>query len=122
MVCPGGHARVDLTNGEVSFEVRGLVLNGSNSSGTPGTINTVTGTLVCNAGTGTQVIRDTAEVRLSQQGETLISVESSTEFPPLAPIRCSWCVSDPASRSRVLLADGSRRAPFALPATVTDPI
>jgi len=64
-----GHARVDLTNGQVSFEVRGLVLNGSNSSGTPGTINTVTGTLVCNAGAGTQVIRDTTEVRLSQQGD-----------------------------------------------------
>ena len=64
-----GHARVDLTNDQVSFEVRGLVLNGSNSSGTPGTINTVTGTLVCNAGTGNQVIRDTAEVKLSQQGD-----------------------------------------------------
>ena len=28
-----GHARIDLSNGQVSFEVRGLVLNGSNSSG-----------------------------------------------------------------------------------------
>ena len=64
-----GHARVDLASGQVSFEVRGLVLNGSNSSGTPGTINTVTGTLVCNPGTGNQVIRDTAEVKLTQQGD-----------------------------------------------------
>lgn len=64
-----GHARVDLENGQVNFEVRGLVLNGSNSSGTPGTISTVTGTVVCNAGTSDQVIRDTAEVKLTQQGD-----------------------------------------------------
>ena len=31
-----GQARVDLENGQVTFEVRGLVLNGGNSSGTPG--------------------------------------------------------------------------------------
>jgi len=64
-----GHARVSLTTGQASFEVRGLVLNGGNSSGTPGPVGTVTGTLVCNAGTADQVIRDTAEVRLTQQGD-----------------------------------------------------
>ena len=35
-----GHARVDLASGQVSFEVRGLVLNGSNSSGTPSSAST----------------------------------------------------------------------------------
>jgi hypothetical protein len=105
-----GHARVDLASGQVSFEVRGLVLNGSNSSGTPGTINTVTGTLVCNSGTG------------SLSREMLISVERSAEFPPLVPIRCSWCASDPASQFQVLSVDGSQRAPFALVATATDPL
>ena len=64
-----GQARVDLENGQVTFEVRGLVLNGSNSSGTPATISTVTGTVVCNPGTSDQVIRDTAEVKLTQQGD-----------------------------------------------------
>ena len=64
-----GHAHVNLTTGQASFEVRGLVLNGSNSSGTPGPVGTVAGTLVCNAGTPDQVIRDTAEVRLTQQGD-----------------------------------------------------
>lgn len=64
-----GQARVDLETGQVSFEVRGLVLNGSNSSGTPGTINTVTGTVVCNPGAGDQIVRDTAEVKLTQQGD-----------------------------------------------------
>ncbi|HUI61306.1 MAG TPA: hypothetical protein VLX90_13845 [Steroidobacteraceae bacterium] len=64
-----GHARVDLTTGQASFEVHGLVLNGTNTSGTPGTIATVTGTLVCNAGTAQQAVRDTAEVKLTQQGD-----------------------------------------------------
>jgi len=64
-----GRARVNLASGEASFEVHGLVLNGSNASGTPGPITTVTGTLVCNPGTDAQVIRDTAEVRLTPQGD-----------------------------------------------------
>ena len=64
-----GHAAVNFTSGEASFEVRGLVLNGSNSSGTPGPVDSVTGTLVCNPGGSAQVVRDTAEVRLSQQGD-----------------------------------------------------
>jgi hypothetical protein len=41
---------------------------GSNSSGTPGPVTTLNGTLVCNAGTGNQEIIDTAEVRLSPEG------------------------------------------------------
>lgn len=64
-----GHARVNLASGQATFEVRGLVLNGSNASGTPGPVNTVTGTLVCNPGTNNQVVRDTAEVNLSQEGD-----------------------------------------------------
>jgi hypothetical protein len=64
-----GQARVDLESGQVTFEVRGLVLNGGNSSGTPGSISTVTGTVVCNPGTGNQIIRDTAEVKLTPQGD-----------------------------------------------------
>lgn len=64
-----GHARVNFASGEASFEVRGLVLNGSNASGTPGPVNSVSGTLVCNPGTSAQVVRDTAEVKLSQQGD-----------------------------------------------------
>jgi hypothetical protein len=64
-----GNARVDLTSGQVSFEVHGLVLNGSNSSGTPGPVNSVTGTLVCNPGEPTQAVLDTGEVRLTSQGD-----------------------------------------------------
>src|SRR5215510_9825271 len=44
-----GSARIDLATGSGSFEVEGLVLNGGNSSGTPGPVISVIGTLVCNA-------------------------------------------------------------------------
>lgn len=64
-----GHAHVDLANGQASFDVHGLVLNGGNSSGTPSTINSVVGTLVCNPGTNAQVVLDTAEVKLTPTGD-----------------------------------------------------
>jgi hypothetical protein len=63
-----GHARIDLLTGRASFDVEGLVLVGSNSSGTPGPVTTLNGTLVCNAGTGNQEVIDTAEVNLSAEG------------------------------------------------------
>jgi hypothetical protein len=63
-----GHARIDLLTGRASFDVEGLVLVGGNSSGTPGPVTTLTGTLVCNAGTRNQEIIDTAEVKLSSEG------------------------------------------------------
>ena len=34
----GGNARINLTTGEGSFEVEGLVMNGGNASGTPGPV------------------------------------------------------------------------------------
>src|SRR6202171_2155043 len=46
----GGHASVDLSSSRVQFEVRGLVLAGGNTIGTPGAVNQVKGTLICDAG------------------------------------------------------------------------
>lgn len=63
-----GHARVDLLTGRASFDVEGLVLVGGNASGTPGPVTTVTGTVVCNPGTSSQEIIDTAQVTLSPEG------------------------------------------------------
>ena len=63
-----GHARIDLLTGRASFDVEGLVLVGGNASGTPGPVTTLNGTLVCNAGTGNQEVIDTAEVKLSSEG------------------------------------------------------
>jgi hypothetical protein len=58
----GGSARVNLATGEGSFDVEGLVLNGGNA-----------GTLVCNPGTPSQAIVDTAAVDLSSQGNAELS-------------------------------------------------
>jgi hypothetical protein len=69
----GGSARVNLSTGEGSFDVEGLVLNGGNASGTPGPINSVVGTLVCNPGTVNQAILDTTAVDLSTRGDAELS-------------------------------------------------
>ena len=68
-----GRARVNLSTGFSSFEVEALNINSTNSTGTPGPITSVTGTLVCNAGTATQAILDTAPVSLSAQGDAEFS-------------------------------------------------
>src|SRR5260221_11522274 len=65
----GGNAHVDLTTGKASFVVQGLVINGTQFSGTPGPITAVTGTLVCNPGDPqTEMDIDTAVVPLSARG------------------------------------------------------
>jgi len=64
-----GHASVNLATGAAFFEVEGLSINGGNSTGTPGPVSAVTGTLVCNAGSQTQVVLDTAAVALNAHGD-----------------------------------------------------
>jgi hypothetical protein len=65
----GGKARVNLANGDVGFKVEGLVLVGTNFSGTRGDLTEVKGTLVCNPGTNAQAVIDTATVPFSTQGD-----------------------------------------------------
>ena len=66
-----GHATVDLSKNKITFDVRGLVLAGGNSIGTPGAVAQVKGTLVCDTdgSAGDTVLIDTALVDLSEQGE-----------------------------------------------------
>ena len=64
----GGKAHVNLANGNVAFKVEGLVLVGTNFAGTRGDLTEVKGTLVCNPGTNTQAVIDTATVPFSLQG------------------------------------------------------
>src|ERR1700749_2700754 len=75
-----GRARVNLLNGYTSFEVDGLVLNGTNSSGTPGAITAVKGTLVCNSGGTVPTILDTAAVSLNVHGDAHFEGQIS-DFP-----------------------------------------
>jgi hypothetical protein len=80
-----GKGSVDLASGATSFEVEGLVINGTQFSGTPGPITAVTGTLVCNPGDATQEMAlDTAAVPLSAKGDAEFS-----GFIPSIPATCA---------------------------------
>jgi len=65
-----GFASVNLATGATLFQVEGLNINGAMFSGTPGPIPAVTGTLVCNAGTDTEVALNTGAAALDAQGDT----------------------------------------------------
>jgi len=71
-----GRVRVNLATGATFFDVEGLVLNGSNNSGTPGPVTQVNGTLVCQGGT-TPTILDTAAVALDVHGDAHFAGEIS---------------------------------------------
>jgi hypothetical protein len=104
-----GRARVNLSNGATFFDVDGLVLNGSNSSGTPGPVTEVTGTLVCNAGTTTATILDTALVSLNVHGDAHFSGQISgipaTCNSPLFLVR----IAAPAGAAGRWIATGTER-------------
>lgn len=73
----GGEAGVNLSNGNVGFNVRGLVLAGGNGVGTRAAIAAVKGTLVCDtngsAGSGNSTLVDTPTVPLSATGDARFS-------------------------------------------------
>jgi len=73
-----GHARVNLANGNVAFNVEGLVINGTSFSGTPGPITSVTVPLVCNAGTDQEATYDTEPVALGKGGDARFSGRLTT--------------------------------------------
>jgi hypothetical protein len=63
----GGQAYVNLSTGLIAFNVKGLVLAGGNTIGTPDSITEVKGTLVCSP-TSTPAVIDTPLVPLDAQG------------------------------------------------------
>jgi len=68
-----GFASVNLDSGTTLFEVEGLNINGAAFSGTPGPIPAVTGTLVCNVGTNSEVALNTASATLNAQGDAQLA-------------------------------------------------
>ena len=68
-----GEVLVELDSGFVEFEVRGLVLAGGNTIGTPGPVTQVKGTLVCGPGSASPTVIDTPLVPLSAQGNAEFS-------------------------------------------------
>lgn len=100
---------MNLENGSTSFEVEGLVINGTASSGTPGAIPAVAGTLICGAGSTTQTILDTTSVSLNAHGDAhfygpLFRVPSSCTNP-LFLIR----IAAPAGAAGRWIATGVKR-------------
>jgi hypothetical protein len=68
----GGRIQINLDDGSIAFNVRGLVLAASNSIGTRGGVATVKGTLVCDTDgslTGHSVLVETSLVTLDEQGD-----------------------------------------------------
>jgi hypothetical protein len=63
---------VDITDGRIEFDVRGLVFAGGNAIGTTGPVDAVRGTLVCDtdgsASLGNSVLVDTPLVKLDDEG------------------------------------------------------
>jgi hypothetical protein len=105
----GGEAHVNLRSGSIDFEVRGLALAGGNVIGTPGAVNQVKGTIVCGAGTLTQVVVvDTRLVPLSPQGDAEFEGHIGP-FPSLCtPANVAFLVRTEANR---WIANGTVRSP-----------
>lgn len=103
-----GRAGVNLANGYASFEVDGLVLNGSTSSGNPGAITAVKGAPVCNSG-GTAPTTLDMSVSLNVHGdahfEGQISDLPATCDNPVFLIR----IVTPAGAAGRWIATGARR-------------
>src|SRR5712664_2041023 len=76
----GGRARVNLSTGQVSFEVEGLVLNGGNATGTRDGVDQVEGSLICDAGQQNQTIFTTRPVPLDARGNAEFS--GTFDAPP----------------------------------------
>jgi len=98
-----GAARVDLGNGEIEFDVRGLVLAGGGNIGNPGGLAQVAGTIACGAG----ATASTALVPLTAQGDAKFSGRISV------PLGCTsanvvFLVTIPAGR---WIANGAVRTP-----------
>src|SRR5579864_9537107 len=71
-----GNARINVTTGEGSFKVEGLVLNGGTASGTPGAVTSVMGSFVCNPGSAAgavEAVIDTPLTSLSSTGNAELS-------------------------------------------------
>ena len=103
-----GRARVDLSSGATSFDVEGLVINGTMFSGTPGPVTAITGTLVCNAGTNSESTHDTRPVSLNVRGDARFSGHLSVPAScgnPLFLLR----IATPAGAAGFWIATGTER-------------
>jgi len=105
----GGQAYVDLLNSVVAFEVKGLVLAGGNSIGTPATIAQVEGTLVCNPGSTQQAIINTGPVALDAQGNASFDGSFSSSTAACSASDVAFLITIPSNGHWI--ANGAVRVP-----------
>jgi hypothetical protein len=106
----GGQAYVDLLHSVVAFKVKGLVLAGGNAIGTPGAINQVEGTLVCNAGTAEQAVIDTPLVTLDPQGNASFKGSFTMPTDVCSASAIAFLIRVPANGHWI--ANGAVQVPF----------
>ncbi len=104
----GGQAYVDLLNSEVEFDVKGLVLAGGNTIGTPGAINQVKGTLVCAPGSASPTVIDTPLVTLSPKGNASFDGSFMKSTAACSPTDVAFLIRISADR---WIANGAVRVP-----------
>jgi hypothetical protein len=92
----GGEASLNLDTGKLRFSVRGLVLAGGNTIGTPGAVTQVKGTLVCNASASAPTLHDSTVVPLSAEGDAKFS--GSIGILPASCFDAVFLVRIPAGR------------------------
>jgi hypothetical protein len=103
-----GEVLVELDNGFVVFEVRGLVLAGGNTIGTPGAVNQVKGTLVCGPGSASPTVIDTPLVPLDAQGNADFSGSFSSSTAGCSAMDVAFLVR---TAGGAWIGNGSVRVP-----------
>ena len=103
-----GEVLVELDNGFVVFEVRGLVLAGGNTIGTPGAVNQVKGTLVCGPGSASPTVIDTPLVPLDAQGNAEFSGSFSSSTAGCSAMDVAFLVR---TAGGAWIGNGSVRVP-----------
>jgi hypothetical protein len=106
----GGRAYVDLLNSVLAFQVKGLVLAGGNSIGTPGSITQVQGTLICNPAAASPVIIDTPAVTLDPQGNASFYGSVSSMTAGCSASAVAFLITIPANGRWI--ANGAVQVPY----------
>jgi len=111
-----GRAAVNVRTGAAFFSVTGLVINGTQFSGTPGPVTQVTGTLVCNPGEqdangmSTEKVYDTIPVRLSPSGNAGFSGNIGNITSPCSNPLFLIRIAQPAGAAGLWIATGAMRS------------
>jgi len=103
-----GHAGVNLSAGNLQFQVHGLVLAGGNDIGTTRAVTQVKGTLICDAG-NTNVTIDAPLVPLDSQGNANFSGNVGPIPTTCTSSNIAFLIRIPSTPTNRWIANGSVR-------------